>query len=371
MKIKEVINYLESIAPVSYQEDYDNAGLIIGDKNQEISSALICLDITEEVIEEARAGNHNLIIAHHPIIFRGLKKLSPKTFTNKNVLKAIKNDIAIYAIHTNLDNVSEGVNKKIAEKLGLQNVKILDPIKGDLKKLVVFCPDIKLSDGQYVPGKVRNAIFEAGAGYIGDYDSCSFNMDGLGTYRGMEGTNPFLGTKGQVNVQKEVKIETIFPAHLQSRIIEKMIEAHPYEEVAYDIYPLDNENPKVGAGVIGELKEKSDELEFLKEVKKTFESKCIKHTKLLNKKIKKVAVCGGSGSFLLNKAMGSGADIFISADFKYHDFFEANNNILIADIGHYESEQFTIDLLHDLLIKKFPTFAISKIKVKTNPINYL
>lgn len=371
MKIKDITNYLEEIAPPSFQESYDNAGLIYGDSNKTIDKALVCLDLTEDVLNEAVSAGADLIISHHPIVFKGIKKLTGKNYVEKILIKAIQKDIAIYAIHTNLDNVINGVNERISQNLNLKNIQVLRQVKGQLKKLVVYCPDIKMSDGQYVPGMVRNAIFEAGAGFIGDYDSCSFNSDGLGTYRGLEGTNPFIGTQGNTNVQKEVKIETIFPSHLEQKIISKMIEVHPYEEVAYDVYPLENSNTKLGAGIFGELAFEMDEKEFLKFVKEKMKVKVIRHTRFLNKTISKIAVCGGSGSFLLPDAINKNADVFISADFKYHDFFDADGKILIADIGHFESEQFTIDLIHDLLIKKFPTFAVSKTKVITNPINYL
>ncbi|MFY9154424.1 MAG: Nif3-like dinuclear metal center hexameric protein [Prolixibacteraceae bacterium] len=362
MQLKQITQFLESIAPLPFQESYDNAGLIIGQSTDEISGILITLDITEEIIDEAIRQNLNLIVAHHPIVFNGLKKLNGKNYIERCVAKAIKNDVAIYASHTNLDSVFGGVNSKICELLQLQNCRILAPTTNFLKKLVTFVPTAQAE-------QVRKAIFEAGAGQIGNYDSCSFNLNGTGTFRGNEQTNPFVGEKNQLHQEEEIRIETIFPKHLQSRIVQALLQVHPYEEVAYDIYPLDNEYAQVGIGMIGELHEPVDELDFMKNLKKTFHCQVVKHTALLGKPIRKVAVCGGAGSSYLSKAMAQKADIFISGDFKYHQFFEAENQIIIADIGHYESEQFTKEVFYELLTKKFPKFAVHLSAINTNPVN--
>ncbi len=364
MQISAITSYLESIAPLSYQENYDNAGLLTGSLDQNTSQALITLDCTEEIVDEAIQKNCNFIIAHHPIIFTGLKKLNGKNYIERTIIKAIKNDIAIYALHTNLDNVHNGVNAKICEKLGLINTQILAPKTGFLKKLVAFCPTEHAD-------KVRNALFEAGAGYIGNYDNCSFNAVGNGTFRGLANSNPFVGEPNQQHTEAEVKIETIFAAHLQPKLIKTLLAVHPYEEVAYDIIPLDNTYKNIGAGIIGELQTPVNELFFLKTIKEKFHTKGIRYTHLLNKEVKKVAVCGGSGSFLLQDAIAQKANIFITADFKYHQFFDANNRIVIADIGHYESEQYTKDLIFDLIKEKFPNFAVRLSEINTNPINYL
>jgi len=364
MKLSELTSYIESIAPLSFQESYDNAGLLIGSPSDEVSNALICLDITEAVLDEAIAGEFQLIIAHHPLIFSGLKKLNGKTEVEKCVLKAIKNDIAIYAAHTNLDSVQGGVNSKICDKLKLKKCKILAPAKGQLKKLVTFIPEAQADD-------VRRAVFNAGAGHIGNYDSCGYSMDGEGSFRGNEQTNPFVGEKGQLHIEKEVRFETIFPSHLQTKVITALLNSHPYEEVAYDIYSLDNDLATVGAGMLGELEEPISEIDFLNLVKEQFQCKVIRHSPLRGKTIKKVAVCGGSGSFLIRQAIGSGADIFITGDMKYHQFFEAEGKIVIADIGHFESEQYTKEVFYELLTKKFPKFAVRLSEVDTNPINYL
>ena len=364
MQISEITNYIESIAPLSFQESYDNSGLLIGSHSDEIERALITLDVTEAVIDEAITGNFQLIISHHPLIFSGIKKINGKSEVERCLIKAIKNGIAIYAAHTNLDSVIGGVNSKICEKLGLTNCQILSPIKGQLKKLVTFIPSEFFA-------KVQDAIFEAGAGNIGKYDSCGYSLTGSGTFRGKEGSNPFIGEKGQVHSQEEVRFETIFPAHLLNKIISALKEAHPYEEVAYDIYSLDNELTTSGLGMVGELSTPLSETEFLHLAKEKFKTKAIKYSPLRNKKVKKVAVCGGSGSFLIKQAIHSKADVFLTGDMKYHQFFEAEGKILLADIGHFESEQYTNEVFFELLTKKFPKFALHLSGVNTNPINYL
>jgi dinuclear metal center YbgI/SA1388 family protein len=361
--IKDVTGYLEKIAPPVLQEPYDNAGLIVGKDLTEIKGILISLDCTEAVLDEALKRNCNLIISHHPIIFSGLKKLNGKNYVERVVIKAIQNNIAIYASHTNLDNVHGGVNKKICDQIGLTNCRILSPKKNILQKLVTFCPNEHA-------GKVRTALFEAGAGHIGNYDECSYNVEGYGTFRGGEGTQPFAGEKGKQHHENEVRIETVFPSYLQSAIVASLLNAHPYEEVAYDIYSLGNAHQQVGAGMVGELEKEMDEKDFLQHLKTSMRTECIRHTALLNKKVKKVAVCGGAGSFLLNDAIRAAADVFVTGDFKYHQFFDADNKIIIADIGHYESEQFTKELFAELLVKNFSTFAVHLSKTVTNPIIY-
>lgn len=364
MKLKEIISYIESVAPLAYQEDYDNAGLIVGNSNMELSGAVLTVDVTEEIIDEAIKKNSNLILTHHPIVFSGLKKITGKNYIERIVIKAIKNDIAIYAAHTNLDSIWGGVNSKIAEKLKLVNQKILAPVSNHLLKIVYFVPSEHAD-------KTRNAVFEAGAGHIGNYDMCSYNSEGKGSFRAGKEANPFVGNKGDVHFEKEVRVETIFPKHLKNKIVSALIKSHPYEEVAYDIYPLENNFERVGLGVVGELESEAEETEFLNHLKEIFTAKCVRYTKLLNKPIKKVAVCGGSGSFLLKNAIRENADVFVSGDFKYHQFFDADGKILIADIGHFESEQITKELFYELLIKKFPKFAVHLTKINSNPINYL
>jgi dinuclear metal center YbgI/SA1388 family protein len=363
MKIAEVAECLENYAPLSLQEDYDNAGLLIGSADEECIGILSALDVTEEIISEAAQKKCNLIVAHHPIIFKGLKKLNGKNYAERTVISAIKNNISVYAIHTNLDNILQGVNNKIAQKLDLQDIAILSPKRELLKKLVTFSP-IDYSE------KVRNALFEAGAGSIGKYNECSFNIAGEGTFKANEGASPFVGNIGERHTENEVRIEVIFPAYLESRVIWQMKNAHPYQEVAYDIYPLSNKWDEAGSGLIGTLKEPVEENELLIQLKSLFGLSVVRHTPLLHQKVKKIAVCGGAGSFLVSAAKACGADVFITGDIKYHEFFEADRSILIADIGHYESEQFTIDLITEILHQKFPNFAILKTEINTNPVNY-
>jgi dinuclear metal center YbgI/SA1388 family protein len=363
MKIKDITAVIEKFAPLPLQESYDNAGLIIGDQDTDVTGALITLDVTDEVVDEAIKNNFNLIIAHHPLIFKGLKKINNRQLTGRLVMKCIKNDISVYAAHTNLDNVIEGVNRIIADKLGLINQAILSPKNEQLRKLVVFIPESHTDE-------VRKAVFEAGAGHIGNYDSCSFNTPGQGTFRALEGADPFVGNKNELHFENEIRTEFIYPAYQESAILKAMQQAHPYEEVAYDIYPLNNSFSKVGAGMIGELKEPEEALKFLDRLKRTFGAGYIRHTAITSKAIQKVALCGGSGSFLIGKAIGAGADIYISGDIKYHEFFDADGKIIIADIGHYESEQFTKELLMNLIKKNFSTFAVQISAVNTNPINY-
>jgi dinuclear metal center YbgI/SA1388 family protein len=363
MKIKDVITSLEAMASPSLQEGYDNAGLITGNENADCTGILISLDATSAVIDEARKKSCNLVISHHPIIFSGLKKITGRNYVEKAVINAIKNDIALYAIHTNLDNVLNGVNGKIAELLELKNISVLASKENQLKKLFTFVP---VPDAD----KVRQAIFDAGAGHIGNYEECSFNGEGFGTFKGGLNTDPFVGKSGQLHRENEIKVEVIFPAWLEGRIIKNLLSAHPYEEVAYDIIRLENKFSSIGSGVIGELKEPEDEKAFLKSLKEKFKLRVIKHTELLNKPITNVAVCGGAGSFLISSALAAGADWFVTSDVKYHEFFDANDKMVIADIGHYESEQFTINLLQEFLEEKFPTFAVLKTEVTTNPVRY-
>ena len=321
------------------------------------------MDVTENVVKEAIGKKCNLIVAHHPIIFGGLKRINGKNYVEKTVITAIKNDIAIYAIHTNLDNVIDGVNGRMAKVIGLKNISVLAPKSGTLKKLFTFVPVDKAE-------QVRNAIFSAGGGYIGNYSECSFNVEGKGTFKAGDGTHPYVGDIGKRHTESELKVEVILPAYLESKIVSAMKAAHPYEEVAYDVVDLSNVNSGVGSGVIGEMSEPADERAFLTLLKEKFQSQAIRHTHFLGKTIKKVAMCGGAGSFLISKALSSGADAYVTADMKYHEFFDANERMLIADIGHYESEQFTINLLQEILEEKFPTFAVLKTMVQTNPVRY-
>lgn len=363
MKIKELITFLEQKYPLSSQADFDNCGLLFGNPETNITGVLVSLDCTEDIVDEAKEKGANIIVSHHPLIFKGLKKLTGSNYVERTLLKAIQNEIAIYAIHTNLDHHKLGVNAKIAEKLNLQNLRILSPAKSTLYKLVVFVPQ------DYVK-QVERALFHAGAGNIGNYDECSYSSDGVGSFRPLEGADPFEGAVGKRSISEEVKLEVLVDKHRLGAVLHAMDEAHPYEEIAHDVIALTNDNTQEGSGMIGELRSPVDCMTFLSQIKQTFHCGSIRHTDILNKKIQTVALCGGSGSFLLKEAIRQKADMYITADFKYHEFFDAENKLVIADIGHYESEQFTINLLHDEISKKITNFAVHLTGINTNPINY-
>ncbi len=363
MIIAEVIKHLEDFAPIATAEDFDNVGLLVGDATTALKGVLITHDTLEEVVEEAIAKNCNLIVSFHPIIFSGLKKLNGKNYVERAVIKAIKNDIAIYAIHTALDNHHLGVNKIMCDKLGLQNTKILIPKNGVIKKLTTYVPREQAD-------KLRKKLFETGAGAIGNYDECSFNILGTGSFKPNLASNPTIGKKGELHFEEELQIGVIFPKHLESKILKALFKNHPYEEVAYEIITLDNSHQQMGMGMIGELPEAIEEVEFLSLVKKTFKADGIRHSKLLEKKVKKIAVLGGSGSSAIDAAKSAGVDFFITADLKYHDYYKAEQKLVVADIGHYESERYTKNLLHSYLSKKISNFAIILANTKTNPIKY-
>ena len=364
MKIKDIAACIEEIAPLNYAEDFDNVGLLVGDFNTEVTGVLVTLDTLETVVDEAIENNCNLIVSFHPILFSALKKLNGKNYVERTMIKAIKNNISIYAIHTALDNSFEGVNAKICEMLGLKNKKILIPQKNTLRKLTTYAPIDAVE-------KVRQALFNAGAGNVGNYDNCSFNAEGYGTFRGNENSNPFVGEKGKLHTENETLIGVIFEKHKERNVLSALFKSHPYEEVAYEIVSLENTNQEIGLGMIGDLEEEKSEIDFLNFLKNTMHAKGVRHSELLGKPIKKVAVLGGSGSFAIKNAIEAGADIYVTADIKYHDFYKAENKLIIADIGHYESEQFTKNLLVDILTKKFPNFAIILSQKNTNPIYYL
>jgi dinuclear metal center YbgI/SA1388 family protein len=363
MKIHEAIKILEDIVPLGLQESYDNSGLLVGESEDKVKAVLCTLDITPEVIDEAITLGANLIISHHPIIFEPITSLTGKNANERAILKAIRNNIAIYAAHTNLDNSSKGLNRMICEKLGLINYEILSPMEGYLFKLVTFVPENHAL-------KLREALFRAGAGHIGNYDSCSFNQSGKGTFRAGENSNPFIGEKGKLYTEDETRIETIVPKDRISKVVDELKRSHPYEEVAYDIYPLTNRFAEAGLGMIGEMNDEMQLNDFLELLKGVFGLPVIRYAGNIQKQIKRVSVCGGSGIFLLNMAIHQKADAFLTGDIKYHQFFEAEDKILVCDIGHYESEQFAKEIFYLLLNKKNSTFAVHLSKTVTNPIKY-
>ena len=363
MLVKDVINFLNSYAPLDYAEDFDNVGLIVGNKNDKVNGIIICLDTTKEVVQEAIDSNKNLIISFHPIIFKGLKKLSPGNYVNDSILLAVKNDISIFSIHTALDNSIKGVNMKLCELLGINNPKILMPKTKTIKKLTTYIPK---KDAE----NLRKKLFGIGAGSIGKYENCSFSYEGVGTFKGNKNSNPTLGVKQKDTELEEVCVNITFLKHLEEMVLNCLKEVHPYEEIAYELNTLENVNENIGMGMVGKLKQAISEKELFKLVENKLGSKFLKHSKLLKKPIKKIAVLGGSGSFGIEKAISVKADAFITSDLKYHDYFKAEDLILLVDVGHYESEQYTKNLLFDILTKKFPNFAIALAKTNTNPVKY-
>ncbi|WP_191860506.1 Nif3-like dinuclear metal center hexameric protein [Hanstruepera ponticola] len=363
MIIQDVINHLETLAPQAYAEDFDNTGLLVGNSQAKLTGILVTLDTLETVVDEATENNCNLIVSFHPIIFKGLKKLTGKTYVERTVLKAIQNNISIYAIHTALDNAKLGVNNIICEQLGLHNRKTLIPQLQTIKKLTTYAP---ISEAE----ALRQVLFNAGAGNIGNYSECSFNVEGTGTYKGNEDSNPTKGKKLEQHQEPESQISVTFAKHAESKVLKALFENHSYEEVAYEVVTLENTNQNIGMGMIGELEKPLSENDFLRLLKAKMNTESVRHTKLLEKPISKVAVLGGSGSFAISAAKRAGADMFVTADLKYHDFFQAENNIVLADIGHYESEQFTKNFLVTYLTKKITNFAVVLSKTNTNPVKY-
>ncbi len=371
MKIKEIISVLEEMAPLAYAEDFDNVGLLVGNQDLEATGVLVCHDALESVIDEAISKKCNLVVCFHPILFSGLKKITGKNYVERAVIKAIKNDIAIYAVHTAFDNHQDGVNKIFCDALGLTNTKILIPKQNFIRKLITYTTFDNAET-------LRNALFESGAGNIGNYENCSFNSKGIGTYMGNEHSNPEIGERFEFVESEEIKIEVTFEKHLENKILKALFNNHIYEEVAYEIYDLKNENQNIGLGMIGELPVPMSEKDFLCFVKDKMQSESIRHSTFLNKSIKKVAVLGGSGSFAIKNSIQAQADVFLTADLKYHQFYEAENQLLLADIGHFESERYTKNYIVDFLMKKIPNFApafpIGKIilsEENTNPVKYL
>jgi dinuclear metal center YbgI/SA1388 family protein len=364
MRLSEFCKYLDTVIPLSFQEGYDNSGLQVGAPDSEISSALLTIDVTEDVIGEASAKGCNLVISHHPLIFGGIKKVTGTTYTERILARSIKEDIAIYSAHTNLDSVGFGVSRKMASKLNLTNVKVLAPLKNRVLKLVTFIPESNLE-------KVRSAIFEAGAGVIGNYDQCGYVVSGKGSFRAGDNSNPFVGDIGEIHSENEIRLETVLFSHLRTRVIKALLASHPYEEVAYDLYTLENDNIEAGFGCTGEFEQPVPEIDFLRLVSGVFDAKGIRYSALTRRQVKRVALCGGSGASFLSNAINAGADAFVTADIKYHNFFDASDSILLVDAGHFESEKFTTEILYDLIIKKFPKFAVRFSETNTNPINYL
>jgi dinuclear metal center YbgI/SA1388 family protein len=363
ISVQDILSHLEQQAPFRSQEDYDNSGLLIGTLDVEVKGILVCLDCTEEVVYEAIRLGSNLIVSHHPLIFRGIKSLTGKNYVERTLMLCLKNNINLISIHTNLDNAFLGVNAEIGRRIGLKNLQILDPKSQVLLKLEVYVPKDNLEH-------LKNALFAAGAGSIGNYNECGFFIEGTGTFKPKSGANPSVGVINELSSVDEIKAEFILSKHIQQKVLYAMFSSHPYEEVAYNLIPVVNKNQTEGAGMIGELELEMDEKEFLEHIKDVFNCQVIRHTEFIGKPMKNVAFCGGAGDFLLPVAKAKNADIFITSDIKYHQFFDAEQQILIADIGHYESEQFTSNLIIELIKKKFTNFAVHLTGINTNPINY-
>ena len=364
ISVKDICSCIEEFAPLSWQESWDNCGLLVGNPQQTVGKVLLTVDVTETVVTEAIDVRAQMIVCHHPLILSGIKQLTGSNDVQRAIALAVKNDVAIYVAHTNMDSAPGGVSHRMAAKLGLTDLQVLSPQGAGLQKLVTFIPASHFE-------QVSRAVFEAGAGHIGNYDSCGFSMEGKGTFRALDGATPFVGTQGALHTETEVRFETVFPSRFSRQIVAALIESHPYEEPAYDLYALQNTDTRVGLGVAGILPAPVNEKQFLNLLKGTFSAPTIRHTNLKGTMIRKVALCGGSGSSLLANAIRCKADVFVTADFKYHQFADAAQDILVADIGHFESEQFVKEIFYELLIKKFSNFAVHFSKIKTNPINYL
>lgn len=363
MTIASIIDVLEQWAPLSLQEDYDNSGLQVGDRQAEARAALVCIDCNEAILEEAEREGCNLVICHHPVIFKGLRRLTGGTAVERTVEMAVRKNIAIYAIHTNLDNIIDGVNGELARRLGLKPISVLDPRSDRLRKLAVFVPEAQAL-------ALRTALFEAGAGHIGAYDQCSFNLHGTGTFRANAGAQPFVGTVGEIHSEKEIKVEVIYPVEREGSVLEAMHAAHPYEEVAYDLFILANPHPGIGSGLVGEFDVAMEETVFLDRVKEVLGQAHLRHSALIGRPIQRVALCGGSGSFLLGKARAAGVQAFLTADVKYHQFQEPDGTLVLVDAGHWQTERYTMDAVRDRLLRNIPTFAVRLSGLNTDPIHY-
>lgn len=364
MKIKDIISAVEQLAPRPLQEKFDNSGVQIGDVSQEVKSVLLCIDVTENVLEEAVRLGCNLIISHHPLAFHSFKSLTGKNYVERCMIKACKHDIVVYAAHTNLDNAVGGVNFQLAKILNLQQVRILSPKEKSLMKLVTFVPVSHIDS-------VRNVLFSAGAGSIGNYDACSYNVLGEGTFRAGNNANPYVGELGKMHIEQEVRIEVVLPAFKQSEVLRALLAVHPYEEPAYDFYALENMWMQAGSGVVGTLSEPMEEEDFLYFLKDSLHLSSIRHSAYRGNLIRDVALCGGSGAFLIPQAINYGADIFITGEAKYNDFYDVEDKLLLAVVGHYESEICTKDIFYDLLTEKFSGLNLNMSQFDVNPVKYL
>ncbi|MDX2495518.1 MAG: Nif3-like dinuclear metal center hexameric protein [Desulfuromusa sp.] len=355
--VSDVIGLLNRLCPTYLAEDWDNVGLQVGNPAAEIDKILVCLDAEEIAIQEALRQGAQLIISHHPLIFRPIKRLSPTDMTGRVLFQAIKHDISVVSAHTNLDRAADGLNDWLAERLGVLGVVPLEqPTGGYFYKLVVYVPL-----GHEM--EVRDAVFAAGAGQVGAYDHCSFNSRGTGTFRGNQETRPFIGTPGEIEKTEEVRFETIVPAPVLNKVVSRMLKVHPYEEVAYDLIPLANEHLQVGLGRVGQLKKSILLQQFADQVKEKLQLPALKLVGDLEQKISRVAVCGGTGMSMFSAAVRHGADCLVTADIKFHEAQRARaEGVALIDAGHFATEQIMVAELSARL-RKFFTQRQLKVEV--------
>lgn len=368
MIVKELIKYLEDWAPPGAAWEKDNVGLLVGSGDEKIENIFLSLELTGEVLEQALKKNCNFIFTHHPLIFNPVKNLDVnKNPNSKLIYKLIKNDINLFSAHTNLDFTKDGVSFTLAKKLKLNKITFLKNEESNQFKVVVFLPETNLDE-------VASAMFNQGAGIIGEYNNCSFRTNGIGTFKGSANSNPFIGKKENFEKANEVRLEVLVDSWKLNKVINAMLKSHPYEEPAYDIYPLRNKNVNYGAGAIGELDNEMNVNEFLKHVEKSLLLSNFRFVNGNKRRIKKVAVCGGSGSELLNDAISKNADVFITADIKYHTFHDAKNKILLIDAGHYETEVVILKIVEEkikkLIKEKKENIKVYKYSSSTNPVKF-
>lgn len=365
MTIKEVTQFLESRFPLYLQEDFDNCGVQCGNVNNEISGAMVCFEMTEKIIDEAISKNCNLVISHHPLILkRGITKIVPSDRVGAMICKALANNMVLYSMHTNIDSGEGGGNDVFAEKLGLSDVKVMAPVKGLYRKLVVNVP-AEHSE------KLKEALFKIGCGQQGNYQKCSYSTLGKGQFEPNGEAKPFIGTQNNLEKVEEERIEMIYPAYLQHAVIQAIYENHPYEEPAFDLFSLENTERKVGLGRIGELPEEMDCKEFFSYLKEKLNLEHLRYCGDEGKKIRRVAVCGGGGAGFIDTAIALNADAYVSGDFKYHDFFKSHSGTVLVDIGHYEGECFIKNIIFNLLKEKFTTFAVLSSEFENLNVKYI
>lgn len=361
--LRTLLACIEQWAPFSWQESYDNAGLILGDPDRNVTEALVCFDVTPEVVDEAVRIGAGLIVSHHPAIFKGIKRINPASRLGYMIKQSLCHDIAWCALHTNLDNTLNGVNSYLCEQLGLKDVQPLAPLQDIYGKLQVYVPEAYAE-------KLRQALAEAGCGAGARYDACSYSSRGEGRFRAGSQAHPFSGQIGELHCEAECKIECLYPLHKTRQVLDVLRTNHPYEEPAFDLLPLRNEATGQGAGAIGNLQESMQETELLDKLKELTGTHCIRHSGFRGRKIRRIALCGGSGGSFIGNACARQADAYITGDLKYHDFADAGSGTWLVDIGHFESEKFAMELIFRFIRKNFPNFAVSISEQARNPVSF-